>query len=834
MTEWEKATGRLGAGAAWYAKEMGWSVFPCWGIADGKCMCGATHDKPKDNGKHPQSRLVGDGMLSATTDADVIEAWWRADPEANVAVRCRESGLLVVDVDPRSGGHDSLDVLEKETGGLPVTVTALTGSYATSRGTRRGMHQFFSVDASERLRGTMRELRGLDFKHDGYVLVSPSRHASGHLYDWEPGRAPWETRVAPAPEALLELLRKGGRASARRSEHGDLTWNGERVDVDALRRGGVPDGERNVTLIRVACSIANKLGWKTEVEREAVRSWMLVFNAESVSPPLSVEEVEKIVDNALDQVASSPPYEWRWPGLDNWLESVGAKRRERETGAGAVSLTLPVSQDDALPPDMDTVDWGDDRVDEDGADDGVLRRSMSDIGNARRIVDYYEPVIRYTEGLGWFHWDGEYWHPDAERLKLEHLSTALPSLVLRELSGLDPTSDSSAKVQAWAQASRSTGKIAAALTIARTDPRIYAPVSLWDSSPTLLGVRNGVIDLTTGDLLPGRPEQHITRRAKVAYTPGMRNLRWEQFLDFATGGDSELADWLQRAAGYTLTGLRTYDVLFIVYGPPGSGKSTLLETLGHMLGDYMWVMDSKVLIDDGIRSGSDEYHWAQLRGRRMVALSELPEGKKTKEDSIKRLTGDLSVSARSPGERPFTFESQAKVWIGTNHRPVISDDAMWRRIRAIPFSNVPERPDPHLKSYLMDPEGGLPAALSWAVEGAVKLLGSAERDALGMCRVVAEATAEYQSSEDRLAMFLDEETRPVADGGVAIQALYMSYQMWCEFRGEKPMTTIALVRKIKDKGYVIEGRGSSAVLKGRSLRPKIVPSIADLRSATII
>lgn len=227
-------------------------------------------------------------------------------------------------------------------------------------------------------------------------------------------------------------------------------------------------------------------------------------------------------------------------------------------------------------------------------------------------------------------------------------------------------------------------------------------------------------------------------------------------------------------------------------------------------------------------SGSDQYYWAQLVGKRMVVFSELPEARKTKEDAIKRLTGDMTITGRHPGERPFTFESTAKLWIGTNHRPVVSDEAMWRRIRAIPFGQVPEKPDPELKGFLCDPEGGLPAALSWAVEGAVRLLGSGSRDALGWCSAVADATAAYRKSEDRVGAFLEEETRAGAGLEVELGALYVAYRGWADARGEKPMTMISLQRKLTERGESVTGSGGRSTVSGRAIKPRVAAGIGAL------
>jgi putative DNA primase/helicase len=407
---------------------------------------------------------------------------------------------------------------------------------------------------------------------------------------------------------------------------------------------------------------------------------------------------------------------------------------------------------------------------------------------------------------------------------MQELAKRLAPVIASEVVNYDDA-DKQAEVMRWALQAKSNGRIAGSIESATSDPRIIVGVDNWDSDETLLGVSNGVIDLRTGELLKGRPDLYITRRAPVAYTAGVRNVKWEQFLDFATGGDKELQEWLQRAAGYSLTGLRTHDVMFLVYGPPGSGKNTMVEALVKCMGtqQYAWPLDSSILAQgDGQAHGSDLYHWAELRGRRLVWVDELPDGERMKENSVKKLTGSSEISARSPGEKPFTFSSRAKLWVTTNHRPIINDDAMWRRIRPIPLNKVPENPDPELKAYIFDPEGALPAVLSWAVEGAIKLLGSSARDSLGWCTAVSEAADIYRKNEDRIGIFLNEETKESDGATTPVKALYAVYRAWSEERGERPMTQIAFQRKISDRGMEVNGLGSKAEVLGRALMPRVV------------
>jgi putative DNA primase/helicase len=266
--------------------------------------------------------------------------------------------------------------------------------------------------------------------------------------------------------------------------------------------------------------------------------------------------------------------------------------------------------------------------------------------------------------------------------------------------------------------------------------------------------------------------------------------------------------------------------MFLVYGPPGSGKNTFVEAIVKALGtkQYAWPLDSSVLAaNDGSANRSDEYHWAQLRGRRMVWVDELPESERLKENAVKKLTGSSEISARSPGEQPFTFEAQAKLWVTTNHRPAILDDAMWRRLRPIPWSHVPEKSDPDLKAYLFDVEGGLPGVLAWAVEGAVKYLGSSAKDPLGMCSAVEEASSIYRKEQDRIGLFLEEELAESEGNEIQVKKVYATYKMWAGERGEYPLSLGNFQRRLMDRGLNVVGQGSSALLKGYHTKPRLVP-----------
>tara|TARA_B110000977_G_scaffold29560_1_gene38481 strand:- start:413 stop:3049 length:2637 start_codon:yes stop_codon:yes gene_type:complete len=874
---WAGSDGRLGPAAAFYASKYGWKILPVHGIGkDGKCTCAKTHVDSKDIGKHP---AINNWNSQATDDVEQIATWWGTNPDYNVGVFAKESGFLVIDVDPRSGGNESFITLENRAeGALPPTVEAITGVWDDKGKPARGRHLIYRCSPDEKFIGNFKSegLGGIDVKHNGYILLTPSRHFSGVTYEWKPGHAPWEMEIADAPEELLNAVRPkkktrgvGVYGQADWSWMGDLEFAGEKINVEKIMQEGIDEGSRAIDVYALACALANKYG-TDDANRTYIETLMIRFNAEMVRPPMELEGQNSLlmhVHRAIDFVANNPKIDLGWGGLSDWVKNEGTEwalknQEDQASSKKELDVITIVDKDSGgpqatynlgdqirelaskglsateasgggninIPNDVDAVN------EEDGGRIGY--RTLTDTGNGRRMIDAFSSVIRYTESLGWFYWDGNHWRHDVEQLKIKELSKKVSPMIAGEVMNYGAGDDSKKQeLVSWAKQAKSNTRISNMIVSSHSDERITSVVDQWDNNQHFLGAANGIIDLKTGELLKGRPDLYMTKNTPVSYTPGLKNVRWTEFLNFVTGGDEEYQRWLQKAVGYTLTGLVEQDVLFLVYGPPGSGKNTFVETIVNSLGtkEYAFSLDSQVLAsNDGRSNSTDEYYMAELRGRRMVWVDELPDGERMKENQIKKMTGSQELQGRSPGERPFTFKSQGKLWITTNHKPIITDDAMWRRLRPIPLLNIPDKPDSSLKPYLSDPDGGLPAVLSWAVEGAIRYLNSSDSDPLGTCSVVDEAAKVYRQNEDRIGIFLDEETKAAEGVTLRLKDLFMTYKFWSEDRGERPMTQIAFHRKLGDRGLKIIGAGSKAEIKDMTKALSAVSSSSEVTWSNLV
>lgn len=185
---------RMLKSAVAYAKFLQWHVFPVHSVIDEKCTC--HNPNCSQIAKHPITR---NGLKDATTDLQTIQKWWTDYPGANIGIRTgEESGIFVLDVDTHKvDGKATLEALEEKHDRLPDTVQAITGS--------GGLHYLFKYQKG--IRNKVNFEPGLDVRADGgYIVASPSLHASGNCYSWELSSRPLEHEIADAPQWLIEKI----------------------------------------------------------------------------------------------------------------------------------------------------------------------------------------------------------------------------------------------------------------------------------------------------------------------------------------------------------------------------------------------------------------------------------------------------------------------------------------------------------------------------------------------------------------------------------------------------------------------------------------------------
>ena len=208
--------------------------------------------------------------------------------------------------------------------------------------------------------------------------------------------------------------------------------------------------------------------------------------------------------------------------------------------------------------------------------------AFSEDALALRFSQRHADDLRYVAAWSkWLQWDGTRWAFD-RTVNVYDLARA----VCREAAA--ECIDKSSKGIAAARTR------AAVENLARADRRHAATVEDWDRDPWLLTTPGGTVDLRTGDIKPNTPAAMITKSTVVAPRVGCK--LWMEFLQRITDGDPELQAFLQRMAGYALTGLTREHALFFLYGTGANGKSVFLNTLAGLFDDYHVTAPMEVFI----------------------------------------------------------------------------------------------------------------------------------------------------------------------------------------------------------------------------------------------
>jgi putative DNA primase/helicase len=360
------------------------------------------------------------------------------------------------------------------------------------------------------------------------------------------------------------------------------------------------------------------------------------------------------------------------------------------------------------------------------------RFAWTDLGNAERLVAGYSDRLRHVVAWGWLVWNGRYWERNDKRAQ-EVAKACARQIHRAAFEEKDP--ERRKGLAKHAIESQARARIAAMLALAESDPHITAEVGEFDQDPMLLNVKNGTIDLRTGQLRPHRAGDMLAKMIPLDFNDAARSELWDKFLETATAGKDGLADFCRRAAGYTLTGLTREDALFLPHGPGGSGKTTFVESLRQAMGPYAGAVRIEVLTSGGRSAGGHNEDIARLVGLRMVTAVEASDNERLREGQVKHLTGGDAIPASLKHRPGFEFTPVLKLWLATNEVPYIraEDSGMWRRIHKMPFENVHGKTD--LKDELRRPEH-LRAVLGWAVRGCLEW----QRDGLQVPECVTVAT----------------------------------------------------------------------------------------------
>ncbi|MGA2885022.1 MAG: phage/plasmid primase, P4 family [Halobacteriota archaeon] len=426
-------------------------------------------------------------------------------------------------------------------------------------------------------------------------------------------------------------------------------------------------------------------------------------------------------------------------------------------------------------------------------------KHLSDLGNAERFVERFGESVRYCKEMNaWFVWDGHRWVQDKTD-KIVQFAVQVPSIIDMEVGLIDRLPGKSEEekrkmkdvYRQWARTSEYKNRLHALVDLAKTFADVVIRAQQWDCDNWLLNVRNGTLNLKTGELREHNREDYITKYLPIDYDADASNERWGAFLERCIPNDA-LCSFLQRAAGYSLTGLTVQEAIFFLYGEPATGKSTFLEALLAVWGDYGIPSSFNAFLTQRGNVGGPREDVTRLNGARMVLCSEVNRNTTWNAALIKSLSSGDKMTARNPyASYSIEFEPIFKLWLGANYRPKCDydDEAVFRRFNIVPFNvRIPEEQrDRGLKDYFKNDEEARKAILAWGVAGCLEWVKGSEggADGLQAPEEVSAATNEYQQAMHPLYVFIKNECEVGADEKTGKPYEVLVDDLWDAFTNPK-------------------------------------------------
>jgi len=692
----------------------------------GQCTCGQVHEDEKEIGKHP----AGSWTKLATGDVKTIVGWFRDNPYSNLGLACQRSGIVVVDKDPRSGGHLSITKLDEASGySLVETVTAITGEYVIKGKVLRGSHLLYRCDPTEKFHGNLNAqgMPGIDVKHKGYIVIAPSKHFSGVNYDFEPGLALWEREIAEAPEELLAVLRQSAPKSKPKSlptlkpsnptpakivDFSELSRAAAKVDTRLIIESGLFEGERAVQIYRLTCALAHRFG-TDPIASEFIERAMVSWNSERVEPPMALDGNDGLlrhVRNALDFVRQHP------------LEGLSG------TSLAGESVRLTDTTDAAV------VDW---------------------------LAQFIQPEFCWNSDRKWLRYKDGVWVPRSDEHVREHLRYFLSEFLEKVMA-----SDTSVGGVQEVRKLMSAQKLKNFEILLRG--RLEVLTEVFERKLDHLNVKNGVVDLRTGELAPHDPKHYFTSITTEEYDPNARHLDWDKALEAVP---LYAQKYLQVFLGQACTGrVPTEDVVLFLIGGGRNGKSTIVHVPRVILGGFATTVSDRIF---SAKDGDHPTELTDLIGKRLAILEEL-RASELSSKRLKDVSGTARISARRIRENTITWDPTHTLVVTSNHEPNFesSDHGTWRRLVRInfPYRFVSNPLLDHERSIELGLrervqaglEGQHKAALNWLIQGAMKWYANGER-LEPLPEELVKVNREWRANQDVLGSFL-QETLEVSPG----------------------------------------------------------------------
>lgn len=430
----------------------------------------------------------------------------------------------------------------------------------------------------------------------------------------------------------------------------------------------------------------------------------------------------------------------------------------------------------------------------------IIPRSWDDQGRGLRMRDQFATVLKFNAvDKKWFFFNGSYWQEDIGSQKVELAAERVANSIKKEkpeLSFSTKTDDDKAMNEWYRFQKDSRSHMAKMHMIDEFKKYVIVKHGEFDKEDMLLNTESGYVDLSNGELHDHDIDKKFSHQTLAEYSDNVDAPLWEKFLNQIFNNDEELIHYVQKAIGYSFTGSVDEQCLFILNGRGRNGKSVFSNVVSDVAGNYAKQMNVQTIVAKKNQSGSANSDIARLEGARIVTSSELNEGDRFDESLVKQLTGGDKILARFLYGSEFEYKPKFKIWMATNHLPIIrgTDDGIWRRIKIIPFNiQIPkEKVDKKLEYKLKAEYTGI---LNWIVQGAIMW----QQEGLEDPEAVTKVIENYRAEMDPLDAFLEECCTTGHNYSIKAREMYDAYHEWAKESEEYKMSLNKFGREMSKK-----------------------------------
>lgn len=714
--------------------------------------------------RDPMSRCHS--FYSATDDIDIVKAWIEETPTMQLAVATgKASGVFVFEYDPKNGGDATYQELVREHGAI---------STETNMSPSGGLHHVFALPNFDVSNIIGRLFPGIDIKGEGgYHLVPPSPDYS-NVSDEDPSEPPKWLR-----EAIFDY-----QARTKWTEGSRTLQPVEKKEYD-------PESISEDTSSQVAKTVNY---WTNKIKfAPPGRQNIYLYTGARVLFSLCYHGLldDLYAEEVLEQAAA----EGNHPAQRVFFALASAR-------AEADSNPDPV--DEALSDDRDIIETF----------------QQNDIGNANRVVFWKGSDIRYDPDREQFYtWNKKKWIEAREGRVLGLVEDVISKIDATEADfysdvNCPPDEKNKTRGQAksyrvcfkeWASKQQFTGKIQSCSALLKGREALWGTSDDFDVNPFHFNVANGVIDLSSGELLPHDRHFMCSAISNVTYDPDATAPEFERFMRL-TQPKASHRKYLQRLMGLTLLGEVRDQIFALHIGSGGNGKGVFLDTMSYLIGEYATTGQR----DTFVRKSSTNRIPADLasyEGKRIVVVDELNENQKFDTALLKDATGGGKIKAEAKNVNPWEYTPKFTLHFRTNHMPDLpSDRSIVRRFRPVLWTVEPSPNEwdsftsPHHSTpfnYLTKREAS--GILNWLLQGTRDYL----QNGLQVPEDLQIEAIQMLEENDPFLIFMRGHTEIVDHQKIDGSTLYRAYKDWYSdhYPGQRPSTSKSIYTDVRAGKY---------------------------------